>query len=195
MESLSFVALYQTSLRGIRWHVCEPGASHATQPLALLLLSLVLSMVPIRDKYQTWYWSQSRRRWATPPSRLFPICALNLQRFVNNPSNKQIDFQAGKQQRKIIIPTRSQAAAAEAPLISHPPHCWWAKSCVASSLAWLAWKADGLWGGRGVPPRHAWLRNGVWSLLALFAKALAGPFWRPRSLSPPLMVGNRAKYF
>lgn len=147
METLSIVALYQTSLRGIRWHVCEPGASHATQPLASLLLSLVLSMVPIRDKYQTWYWSQSRRRWATPPSRLFPICALNLQRFVNNPSNKQIDFQAGKQQRKIIIQTRSQAAAAEAPLISHPPHCWWAKSCVASSLAWLAWKADGLWGG------------------------------------------------
>lgn len=88
MESLSFVALYQTSLRGIRWHVWEPGASHATQPLASLLLSLVLSMVPIRDKYQTWYRSQSRRRWATPPSRLFPICALNLQRFVNNPSNK-----------------------------------------------------------------------------------------------------------
>lgn len=42
---------------------------------------------------------------------------------------------------------------------------------------------------------HAWLRNGVWSLLAFFAQALAGPFWRPRSLSPPLMVGNRAKYF
>lgn len=42
---------------------------------------------------------------------------------------------------------------------------------------------------------HAWLRNGVWSLLAFFAQALAGPFWRPHSLSPPLMVGNRAKYF
>lgn len=42
---------------------------------------------------------------------------------------------------------------------------------------------------------HTWLRNGVWSLHAFFARALAGPFWWPRSLSPPLMVRNRAKYF
>lgn len=116
---------------------------------------------------------------------------------MNDPPNKQKDFQDGKQQRKMIfIQTRSQAAAVEAALISHPPYCWWAKSCVASSLAWLAQKADSLWGkNEEFHHKHAWLRNRVWSLLTLFAQALAGPFWQACSLSPPLMVGNSAKYF
>lgn len=101
----------------------------------------------------------SERTRVAPPSLLLSICAVNLQRFVNDPSNKQKDFQAGKQQRKMIfIQTRSQAAAAEAALISHPPYCWWAKSCAASSLAWLAQKADALWGkNEEFHHKRAWL--------------------------------------
>lgn len=93
---MTFVSLHQTS--GYAQYLRRISElTRATQPRAFLLLSWVISLV---FKYQTRYLSQSRRSWATPPSRLLSICALNLQRFVNNPSNKQTDFQAGKQQRK-----------------------------------------------------------------------------------------------
>lgn len=56
--------------------------------------------------------------------------------------------------------------------ISSPSHCWRARSYAASSLAWLAWKADGLLGGRdGFPHMHSWLTSKVWSLPTFFAEA------------------------
>lgn len=53
-------------------------------------------------------------------------------------------------------------------------HCWWARSCAASSQAWLAWNAGSLLGkNEEFLHMHTWLVNKVWSLPTFFTGALA----------------------
>lgn len=129
----------------------ESVSLRATQPRAFLLLSWVISLVL---KYQTWYLSQSRRSWATPPSRLLSICALNLQRFVNNPSNKQTDFQAGKQQRKNHHPNMEPGSSRWSHFDISSPTLLVSKvmCCQLAGLIGMEGRPS-LGGGRGVPPR------------------------------------------